>query len=85
MEGGVFFFWFLFAILMVIVAAGVLAPARRRDPLAWGVVTFLFWPAVLILWLLPGTPGEMKPCPRCAEDVKTAALVCRYCGHEFAG
>lgn len=24
-----------------------------------------------------------KTCPRCAEDVKRAALVCRFCGHEF--
>ncbi len=26
-----------------------------------------------------------KVCPRCAERVKTAARVCRYCGHEFDG
>lgn len=26
-----------------------------------------------------------KICPRCAERVKAAAEVCRYCGHEFAG
>jgi hypothetical protein len=26
---------------------------------------------------------EMKTCPRCAEDVRKPALVCRYCGHEF--
>lgn len=24
-----------------------------------------------------------KACPRCAEQVKAAALVCRFCGHEF--
>jgi hypothetical protein len=27
--------------------------------------------------------GEMKPCPKCAELVKGAAQVCRFCGHEF--
>ena len=28
--------------------------------------------------------AKSKVCPRCAEDVKEAAVVCRYCGHEFA-
>ena len=27
---------------------------------------------------------EMKSCPRCAEDVRAAALVCRFCGHNFS-
>lgn len=27
--------------------------------------------------------GPGKVCPRCAETVKSAALVCRFCGHEF--
>ena len=26
----------------------------------------------------------LKTCPRCAESVKEAAQVCRFCGHEFA-
>lgn len=28
--------------------------------------------------------GEEKTCPRCAERVKAAATVCRFCGHQFA-
>ena len=28
--------------------------------------------------------AEMKICPRCAEEVKAAAVVCRYCNHEFS-
>lgn len=27
--------------------------------------------------------GELKSCPRCAEEVKQAALICRYCNYQF--
>lgn len=30
------------------------------------------------------TPSEEKTCPMCAEQVKAAAQVCRFCGHSFA-
>lgn len=28
--------------------------------------------------------GTYKTCPRCAEEVREAAKVCRFCGYEFA-
>jgi hypothetical protein len=33
---------------------------------------------------LPPVSGEMKTCPACAEEVKAAAKVCRFCGFEFS-
>jgi superfamily II DNA/RNA helicase len=27
--------------------------------------------------------GNTKVCPRCAETIKAAAVVCRFCGHDF--
>ena len=31
----------------------------------------------------PTDNGDYKTCPRCAEQVRAAAVVCRFCGYEF--
>lgn len=29
------------------------------------------------------SPADEKICPKCAESIKAAATVCRFCGHNF--
>lgn len=33
---------------------------------------------------VPEQPAEMKVCPSCAEPVRLAAKICRYCGYQFS-
>ena len=42
-------------------------------------VVFIIW---LIRKLVGATAGDSKVCPHCAETIKAAARVCRFCGRE---
>ena len=33
---------------------------------------------------VPERQDPEKRCPRCAEVIKEAAVVCRFCGHDFS-
>ncbi|WP_342163078.1 superinfection immunity protein [Methylobacterium sp. SD21] len=82
----------IIAVSIAIYFLPALLASQRKHPHFAGILalnlllgwTFVGW-AVALVWVYvkPSTGRGTKPCPRCAERVKDAALVCRHCGYEF--
>ena len=69
------FGWFLLAVLISPLLGGIfLLLAKNLTPQI---------PQVVTIARSDDDFDYTKKCPRCAEDVKRAAQVCRFCGHEF--
>ncbi|MBU9174012.1 zinc ribbon domain-containing protein [Burkholderia gladioli] len=82
--------------LIVAIVTALIANAKNRSPLAWAILAIplgLF--ATIVVACSKKLPLDEKPavgfpmredekqCPQCAESVKYAAKVCRFCGHQF--
>lgn len=82
----------LVAIAGLYLLPGIIASFIRHHPNAdaIGVIniflgwTFLGW-VVALAWSLTGpNMANTAPCPYCAEPIKRAAKVCRFCGRQVA-
>lgn len=84
-----FFFAYLFFSILVAAYANLV----KRSGLAWLFLSLIFSPLLAFIALVilgrPWLPAlfadlGMKICPQCAEKVKKAAKICRFCGQEFS-
>lgn len=76
-------------------AVGIWASKKGRSNFGWFLLAVMVSPLLAGIFLLlvgdrwtysvqfDNTRYNTKQCPRCAEDIKRAAQVCRFCGHEF--
>lgn len=85
--------WFLIGLIMAFVVA-VIAGRKGRSPFGWFIAGAVLWPVALIAILAVSKTaeaarqdaiesGEMRTCPHCAEMIRSAAKVCRYCGRDI--
>jgi len=76
----IFIIWIIFSVLV-----GVYASAKKRSGVGWFFVSLILSPLIgfLIIFSIGLPGGQVKKCPKCAEQVKSEAKVCRFCSYEF--
>lgn len=73
--------WIVLSILI-----GAYASSKKRSGGGWFFLSLIISPliAFIILVVSGPPPSVLKKCPKCAEEVKAEAMVCRFCHYDFS-
>jgi hypothetical protein len=75
---------FLLALLLCIILVGILVFIYMLIVKPSGILSVTYELRQAPETTLSTISANEKTCPKCAEQVKAAAIICRYCGHNFA-
>ncbi|PYV75384.1 MAG: hypothetical protein DMG96_17355 [Acidobacteria bacterium] len=62
---------------------GEFAHRKGKSAAVWMVVSVLISPLIAFVILSVSESSDYRTCPFCAEKIKAAAKVCRYCRHSL--
>ncbi|MGA3372907.1 MAG: zinc ribbon domain-containing protein [Terracidiphilus sp.] len=74
---------FLLALLLCVVLIGILVFLYMLIVKPDGTLTVIYELRAISTGSENAISVGERSCPRCAETIKAAALVCRFCGHEL--
>lgn len=80
--------WLLVLYTSICVHVGLIAKRKGRSPVTFSILSFFASPLIMGIILavmkneIAVDAQGLKKCPKCAEDIKKEAIICKFCNSE---